>query len=268
MQSPTEIANDALSQLGAALIDSIDTTTLPNAVLCKQYYDMCWMEVLQEYYWRECIKRTEPYKQELIDASNSLDTDVVIVNGTSLIRGTDWSNALTLANAITALDHVSATYSGDVVTAKNQLTYDMVISKSEEAGLIWLSSDYSFSDYQYTVPSDFVSMVKAIDDNGLDITENVEVREDLIFSDESTIYIEYISSDGILLSTYGNTTHVPLYVQHLAALLIASKIAFRITQNDSLMRILYQEYNFELQKATMRNAPKRGIGGETYWGDV
>jgi len=267
MQAPLVIANDALSLIGAKSITDIEGTD-PSSVICKQYYDPSWSEVLEAYPWKECLKRTEPYKQIRVDVSNSASTDSVTVNNTETVNGVGWTTAATLATVIEALDNVSATSSGDVVTITNSLTYDLTVTKSEEAGLIWLSTDYFFYDYEYVFPADFVMMETIFDDGGTDITEKCDIRGNSVFSDEDTIYIEYISSDGILLATYSTgTTYVKVYVQHLVSILMASKIAFRVTQNESLMQSLYQEYKIELKEAQMKNMPTKGAGGEAYWGD-
>jgi hypothetical protein len=193
MQTPTQIANDALSQIGASLISTIDSDSQPNAVLCKQYYDMCWMEVLQEYPWRECIER--------VDAT-----------------------------------------AGEVETQ-------------------------DFKSYVFLFPSDMVTLLKVYEINGVDITNLCDIRGNKVYTDTDEVYFEYVSSAGILLDTYGlATSYVPMYVQHLVALLMASKIAFRITQNETIMRTLYQEYLMELQKSKIRNGTHMSSGGEEYWG--
>lgn len=192
MNSPTVIANDALALMGAKAITDIDGTDA-SSVLCKQYYDSSWIDVLGAYPWKETIKRASP-----------------------------------------------------------------------TAGTV---EDYDFYDYQFVFPSDFVDLITVFDDSGTEITA-FEQRGNFIYTDEETVYIEYISSSGILLDTYATgTTYIPIYVQHLASILIASKIAFRITQNESLMQTLYQEYKIELKQAQIKNMPTKGSGGETYWGN-
>jgi hypothetical protein len=127
---------------------------------------------------------------------------------------------------------------------------------------------YDFYDYSFTYPSDCVLLVKVLDVNGSEITENCDIRGSEIYTNEDTLYIEYVSSAGILLESYGIApTLVPVYVQHVVALLIASKIAFRITQNESLMRTMYQEYMLYLEQAKIKNGRKQSYGGEAYWGD-
>ena len=267
MQSPTSIANDALSRLGEDLITSIDGTD-ETSILCKQFYDRCWEEILTEYPWDELLKRVEALKENTIDVSNSEDGDAVTVNDTELTKGTDWSSAATLAVAITALDNVTASSSGDVVTCVNDLDYDLVISKSEGDGKIVLSADYDFVAYRYTFPTYAERIYRIFDINGTDITADCELRNRRIFTDESVVYVEYTDNYGILTATYGSGSPTPpSYVQQLTVVLLAAKIAFRITQNVELAGLLANEYRIRLAEAKARNNPIRARNSTKLWSD-
>jgi len=265
MQSPLNIANDALSRIGDDLITSIDGAD-ETSVLCKQFYDRCWEEILAEYPWDECLKRIEALKAPEIDVSNAADGDAVIVNDTVLTKGTDWSSAATLAVAITALDNVIASASGDVVTSVNDFDYDLVISKTEGVGKILLSSDYDFTAYRYTFPTYAERIYRIFDVNGTDITADCELRNRRIFTDKNYIYVEYVDNYGILLDTYGSGSPAPpSYVQQLTVVLLASKIAFRITQNVELAGLLANEYRIRLAEAKARNNPIRARNSTKRW---
>jgi len=265
MQTPVQIANDALTRLGEDLITSIDGTD-ETSLLCKQFYDRCWEEILSEYAWDECLKRVEALKAPTIDVTASVAGDSVTVNDTELINGTDWTTAATLATAISALDNVTASASGYVATCVNDYGYDLVVSKTEGDGMIILSSDYDFTSYRYTFPTYAERIFRIFDVNGTDITADCELRNRRIFTDESVIYVEYVDNYGILTATYGSGTPTPpSYVQQLVVVLLASKIAFRITQNVQLAGMLANEYQVRLAEAKARNNPTRARNTTKRW---
>jgi len=268
MQTPTQIANYALTRIGEDIISSIDDTDDANSVLCKQFYDNVWEELLMEYPWSSLRHRVEAQKEVTIDVANAATGDVVEVNDTELEYGVGWSSAATLSTAIDALDNVSASYSGNVVTLLGSLDEDLVVTKSESTGKVVLSSDYDLTDYRYTFPDYAMQINRIFDSNGLDITSECEIRNSRIFSDENYVYVEYISSYGILLATYGSGSPNPeSYLQHLAALLLASRIAFRITQNVNLANSLMSEYQAKLAEAKSRSNPTRARNTTSRWID-
>jgi len=191
MQTPTQIANDALTQIGQGLISDISSTNV-NAILCKQYYDICWEEVLREFPWKEVLKRIE------------------IV--------------------------------GDI------------------------AEDEDGKDYIFLLPDDLVKVIEVSNTDNKDVSEDYEQRGQNLYGDEETVYMKYIGSDGFTIATAGyDTPFMPSYVQHLVALLLASKIVFRITQNDSMQGLLYQEYKVELDQAMVKNNTRSSRAGEAYW---
>lgn len=195
MQTPTQIANDALSQIGADIVSSISDTNDPNAVLCNQYYDICWEEVLREFPWKEALKREELEGDE-----------------------TDTGEG---------------------------------------------------KDYEFLLPDALVQVIYIHDADNNDLTADFDQRGQFLYGDTETIYMTYISSYGFTVDTYTyENPFIPSYIQHLVSLLIASKIVFRITQNEAMQSTLYQEYKIELDQAMVKNNARRANKGETYWSEV
>ena len=265
MQTPTEIANDALARIGDDYISDIDGSD-EISVLCKQFYNRCWEEILAEYPWDECLKRVELLKEVVIDVSRSADGDLISANGTELTRGVDWTTAATLAAAINNIDNVTASYNGDVITVVNDLGYDLIISKSENNGKIVISADYDFTTYRYTFPVYASRIYRIFDSGGADITADCEMRNRRVFTDESIVFVEYVDNYGILTDTYGSGSPTPpSYIQQLAVVLLASKISFRITQNIELGTALFNEYQVRMAEAKARNNPTRARNNTSRW---
>jgi hypothetical protein len=97
------------------------------------------------------------------DVASAADTDVVTVNGTALTKGTDWSDAATLAAAIDALADVGATVNANVVTVTADAGKYVVGSRTNVAGTITMATTgyglfYTFDPAKYaaiinTVPA-------------------------------------------------------------------------------------------------------------------
>jgi len=101
----------------------------------------------------------------------------------------------------------------------------------------------SVYDNMYQLPTSVLRVLTMLSDEDYsDLTDKWEIEGDKLFSDTTPAYIKYIG-------TMPNPTKLPQPFVEALYLRIASKMVVKITQDQSLMAGIFQEYSVAFQTA-------------------
>ena len=97
--------------------------------------------------------------------------------------------------------------------------------------------------YMYQLPVNYLRVITMLsEDDYSDLTDAWEIEGDKLYSDKTPAYIKYIS-------TITSPTRLPQAFVEALYLRIASKMVLKITQDQSMMSVLFQEYIAAMQSA-------------------
>ena len=113
--------------------------------------------------------------------------------------------------------------------------------------------------YKYILPQDFIHAIKLLDEDYNDTDYEWMVEGKYLYSDTTPGTLKYVS----LVSDYGI---LPQPFVEALYLRLATKIGVKLTQDQGLMAMLYQEYAAAIQGALgMSNANRQSVEAETEW---
>jgi len=105
------------------------------------------------------------------------------------------------------------------------------------------STNMTAYDNKYQLPLDCLRVLTMLSDEDYsDITDSWEIEGDVLYSDKTPAYIKYIQK-------VTNPSKLPQVFIEALYLKIASKMVLKITQDQSLMSMIYQEYVAAIQTA-------------------
>lgn len=106
--------------------------------------------------------------------------------------------------------------------------------------------------YAYTLPTDFLRLVYLNDTDTLNLTEeNFEIQSGVLYTDEPTVSVTYVSNPLLLGGDVGKLD--PLLVKAIYTSL-AAKLAWHIQQNRTLAETLKNDAEIALRKAKAKDS--------------
>ena len=127
------------------------------------------------------------------------------------------------------------------------------------------SGDTNLSAYSmmYNLPSDYIRVLTLLDEvDHSDITDKWEIEGRQLLTNKSPVYIKYIGK-------ITNPNKLPQPFIEALYLRIASKMVVKITQDQSLMSMLFQEYTVAMTAAMayIGGHSKEDIQPNEWWGE-
>lgn len=117
--------------------------------------------------------------------------------------------------------------------------------------------------YKYALPTDFLKMINLISSEDYsDLTDDYRIEGTSLLSNLSPCYIKYIRS-GV------NDTQFPSQFVQALYLRLASKMCIKLTQDQSLLGAIYQEFTGAIVSAMaiITAGSKEQYHGDELWSD-
>lgn len=245
-----DIVNLALMKIGQKKISSLTDTGDPTAVKANVVYGPLRKKLLMEHPWPFALKRA--ILGHVVDSEKTITaaTQASPVVITAAAHGFSNGNIVAIYSVAGMIELNGRTY-----TVANKTTDTFELSGVDGTGYTAYSSggkvgkvtvvgqEYPY-DYRYQMPSDYL---RPIELNGEDVSElnySLEATSGSLelLTDEGTAYIKYIAS-------ITDTTKFDDIFVHLFSLLIASELAYTISQSKTMADGLAKLYETEFARA-------------------
>jgi len=256
----TEIVNIALRKIGQKKISSLGDTTDTTAVKANDVYLPLLRKLLREHPWT--FATLSVILGHVVDGTAKTITAATAANPvviTSASHGFSDDDVVSITSVIGMVE-----LNGRKFTVQNKTTNTFEL-KSEDgsshttytsAGTVGVvsvvGSEIDF-DNRYALPSDYLKKIKVIGEPEKNMPHRLQSNGSALelVSNETQISIRYIAK--ITTTTQFDDTFV-----HVFSLLLASELAFTISQSRSMASQMRVEYLNELARAKGLNAQEGG----------
>lgn len=261
--SPVDVANSALSKIGAQPINSLTDQTSASALACNLNFGLAYLEVSRASRWN-CILT---FQQLTADPAAN---PPVAPGGVTPITAVPWAPLTAyLANAFLTYGGYYYTVNFDYTSSSNfvnDLTAGFLVQTDQQAGTSvpdpfaggdgsQFQSGWSFA---YLLPDDFQLLVSLNENTSLgswggfgETSAEYEIIGDHLFCDETTAVVQYVKKEI-------DTTRFDSLFTHALTLKLASMISTLLRHDGGQMEaLLLGEYKVALKEARTKNGGEK-----------